>query len=167
MSLTLSLELIAQTKSDLLKNDRNIEGLMRRDRDIAVDTTRLDADSLQDIIEAAGLVGDKKTARAAESILLAQSGVFDKPVPNFKAFKGVLESFLKKDLIDGWIYVTEDDGRLYPQLVTGVSFDDGQGRSFSGDASVKIHTQAYGFSRENSKNRLSNLWFERLQPVGL
>ena len=156
MSLTVSTELVAATEGVALQSYRQHAQQMRGDREIEIDTTRLDEAGLTSIIGAAGVIGDTKTARAAESILLARSGRFDKPVPNFKAFKGVLEAFLKSNLLDGWIYVTEDDGKLYPQLVTGVSYDDGMnyGRN-KGTPSVRIHATAYGFSHDgNYKMRL-------------
>ena len=121
VSLTVSTELVYATESEALKGYRGDAEHMRGDRDMEIDTTRLEETGLKDIIRAAGVIGDTKTARAAESILLARTGRFDKPVPNFKAFKGVLDAFLKSDLMDGWIYVTGADGKLYPQLVTGVS----------------------------------------------
>ena len=53
--------------------------------------------ALEDLRQAAEAVSDRKTARAIESILLARKGIFDKPVPSFKAFQGVLSAFLAKD----------------------------------------------------------------------
>jgi ATPase family associated with various cellular activities (AAA) len=151
MSLTVSIELISSTKGASLKGQRDHAGSMRTDREIEIDTTQVDDEGLQDIIEAAAGIKDTKTARAAESILLARKGLFDKPVPNFKAFKGVLESFLKSGAMDGWIYVTKDDGKLYPELVVGVSYDDGMGyRGNKGNPSVRIHTTSYGLSTDGN-----------------
>lgn len=151
MSLTVSTELINATKGESLTSYRQHAEHMRGDRDMEVDTTRLDEAGLKDIICAAGVIRDTKTARAAESILLARTGRFDKPVPNFKAFKGVLEAFLKCDLMDGWIYVTEDDGKLYPQLVIGVNYDSGVGYGkATATPVVRIHTTSYGFSRDGN-----------------
>lgn len=151
MSLTVSIDLVEATASLSLKSYRDYADNMRGDRELEIDTDKLDAEGLNDLIAAAKAVGDSKTARAVESISLARAGKFDKPVPNFKAFKGVLEAFLKADSIDGWIYVTGDDGKLYPQLVTAVTYDDGMGYGRSkGNPSVRIHTISYGFHRDGN-----------------
>lgn len=151
MSLTVTTDLVAATGTPSLKSYRDYADNMRGDRELEIDTNKLDTEGLNDLIAAAKAVGDSKTARAVESISLARAGKFDKPVPNFKAFKGVLEAFLKADSIDGWIYVTGDDGKLYPQLVTAVTYDDGMGYGRSkGNPSVRIHTTSYGFHRDGN-----------------
>lgn len=150
MSLTVSTDLVAATGTPSLKSYRDYLDNMRGDRELEIDTNKLDTEGLSDLISAAKAVGDSKTARAVESITLARAGKFDKPVPNFKAFKGVLEAFLKADSIDGWIYVTGDDGKLYPQLVTAVTYDSGMSYGRQGSPSVRIHTTSYGFSRDGN-----------------
>ena len=85
MSLTVSPDLIASTKSPLLESYRQDAG--RADRDQVIDTAKLNDEGMSDLINAAQSVQDNKTARALESILLARAGKFDKPVPNFKAFQ--------------------------------------------------------------------------------
>lgn len=150
MSLTVTTDLVAATGTPSLKSYRDDAVHMRADRELEIDTNKLDTEGLNDLIAAAKAVGDNKTARAVESISLARAGKFDKPVPNFKAFKGVLEAFLKADSIDGWIYVTGDDGKLYPQLVTKIAYDDGMSYGMHGSPSVRIHTTSYGFSREDN-----------------
>lgn len=151
MSLTGSTELVARTSAPSLKSYRDDAARLRGDRELEIDTNKLDGESLADLIAAAKVIGDTKTARAVESITLARAGNFDKPIPSFKAFKGALEAFLKTDCIDGWIYVTGDDDKLYPQLVTAVTYDDGMSHSRSkGSPSVRIHTASYGFSRDGN-----------------
>lgn len=150
MSLTASTDLIAATATPSLKSYRDYADNMRGDRELEIDTNKLDTEGLNDLIAAAKAVGDSKTARAVESISLARAGKFDKPVPNFKAFKGVLEAFLKADSIDGWIYVTGDDGKLYPQLVTAITYDSGMSYGRQGSPSVSIHTTSYGFYRDGN-----------------
>lgn len=151
MSLTVSSELVAATVSPSLQKVRDLAKNLRLDREIAVDLGGLDSEGLGDLIAAAKAVGDAKTARAAESISLARAGDFGKPVPNFKAFQGVVEAFLRAGLIDGWLYVEGRDGKMYPELVTGISFDDGQhhGRG-QPTPSVRIRTLSYGFDRGGS-----------------
>lgn len=150
MSLTVSTELLASTTSPALESLRKDAARMGGDREVRVRTDKLDAQALQDLMSAAAAIKDTKTARAIESIARARTGVFDKPVPNFKAFQGVLEAFLQNNRLDGWIYVTGPDGKLYPQLVTEVSFDDGWNHGRKGTPSVRIRTSSYGFSRDGN-----------------
>lgn len=150
MSLTVSLDLIKSTGSPGLESYRRLADAMRIDREIELDSNRLDAAALSDLIDAAKAAKDNKTARAVESIAMARAGRFDKPVPNFKAFKGVLEAFLQTDCINGWIYVTGDDGRLYPELVTAISYESGMSHGRQGTPSVRLFTTSYGFSRDGN-----------------
>lgn len=119
MSLTVSVDLIDATKTAQLKTYRDsashTASHIRADQEFVIDTSKLDADGLGDIIDAANSINDKKTARAVESILLARSGVFDRPVPNFKAFQGMLEAFLKKNCTD--------NGRVFDVVTDGTPLD--------------------------------------------
>lgn len=63
----------------------------------------------------------------------------------------MLEAFLASDLIDGWIYVTGHDGKLYPELVTGVRFDDGSDHRGRSTPSVRLFTTAY--TKNENKDR--------------
>ena len=151
MSLILSTELISATKSNSLNIYRECGEDLGKNRELDINTSMLDEEGIADIIKAGHLVGDMKTARAAEAILMARSGKFGKPVPNFMAFQGVLEAYLKSDLIDGWIYKTEADGKHYPQLVTGISYESpGYGREKKNHV-VRIITSSYGFSDNNRR----------------
>lgn len=109
-------------------------------RDIKINLHGLPPEALDDLVRAARSVADNKTARALESLILARAGRFDKPIPNFKAFRGVLEAFLKADAIDGWLYVEKQDGKLYPALVTAV-----QETSKNDELFVSIAVTFYGF----------------------
>ncbi|MDO9099684.1 MAG: ATP-binding protein [Caldisericota bacterium] len=158
MSLTLSSELLFATTAEQLERYRKLASTTIKDREVSIETVDLGEAALLDIIRAASATRDTKSARAAESILQARQGAFDRAVPNFKAFKGVLEAFLKCDLIDGWIYVNEDDGTVYPELVTHISFDDGQtyGRG-KGSQVVRVHTISYGLLGESGhRSKIGN-----------
>lgn len=150
MSLTVSTELLAATTCVALQSLRKDAARMIGDREVLIRTDQLDSQAMEDLLSAAAAIKDSKTARAVESIARARSGVFDKPVPNFKAFQGVLGAFLKANRLDGWIYVTGPDGKLYPQLVTEVVFDDGWNHGRKGTPSVRIRTCSYGFSRDGN-----------------
>jgi len=141
MSFTASTALIAATSEPSLEDYRNAAKTRRSDREFEIETGSLDANAIADLLAAATAVGDKKAVRAVESIFLARSGNFDRPVPNFKAFKEVLAAFLKSNCIDGWLYAEERDGKMYPQLVTGIAFDTG----YNNDTpTVRVHTISYG-----------------------
>ncbi|EKP0311665.1 TPA: ATP-binding protein [Aeromonas veronii] len=153
MSLTVSLDILKATQSNQLKRYRDQHITPRTtsfDHEVTVDAILIDDDGLDDLIAAANSVGDSKTVRAMEGIKAARSGEFSKPVPNFKAFKGMLESFLKADPINGWIYVESSDGKLYPELVTGVSYVDTARAGRDGAAHVVLHTTSYGLSTKSS-----------------
>lgn len=150
MSLTVSCALLEFTQSESLRSYRELAANVRGDHEHAIDLMQMDEPGLQDIIAAATSINDTKTAQAAEAIMLARTGTFSKPVPNFKAFQGILESFLRKGLIDGWIYVAGDDGKLYPELVTEITFDSGASYNGKRPLSVRIHTVSYGYSSDGN-----------------
>lgn len=146
MSLTLSAEVLALTTCKALDAARKESVTSyRKDCEIVIKTEGLNPKDLEDIIQAAKEKKDSRVERAVESILLARSGKFDKPVPNFKAFGDVLRAFLMANLIDGWVYETGRDGKVYPYLVTGFSFDDGKQnhRGGSQPPSLRMHVASY------------------------
>lgn len=68
MSLTVTSDLVAATGTPSLKSYRDDAVSMRADREMEIDTNKLDTEGLNDLIAAAKAVGDNKTARAVESI---------------------------------------------------------------------------------------------------
>ena len=154
MSLTVSSQLLESTKTASLdryrKYMKHLVANAHDDAECVIDAALLDTEGVADLTAAAQAVGDAKTVRALQSILLARSGQFGKTVPNFKAFQGVLEAFLRSDMIDGWIYVEGQDGKLYPQLVTGLEFKDGRDYRSKAPPSVVIHCIAYGAYRDGN-----------------
>lgn len=152
MSLVVSSELINATQHPALKRYRAVNE-QHREREVEISSKDISSEVLNDLIAAAKHVDDKKADRAFESILSALSGKFDKPVPSFTAFKGVLESFLKHKAIDGWLYATGNDGLLYPHLVMKVVYDDGKRSSRDKpQPTVSIHTMCYGFKSDGNRD---------------
>ncbi|PHS29652.1 MAG: AAA family ATPase [Methylophaga sp.] len=90
--------------------------------DIEVEPSQLSLDALKEMAEVAKTLDDAKSVSALEVIFLARDGQFDSVIPNFKAFSSVLEAYLKDKLIDGWLYFKKQDDRLYPVLVTHISY---------------------------------------------
>jgi len=148
MSLVIESDLIGATTGGSLQALR--DHAARYSGTIEVDTNTLSDAGLRDLADAASRRSDKGTTRAINSILSARAGNFDAPIPNFKAFRGVLEAFLKSDVIDGWIYVRGNDGLLYPELVQSISFDDGN-KFHRKDVppSVTLHTICYGYDAQD------------------
>lgn len=146
MSLVLNTKVIEATKSDALEPYRKSASMFAGRMDYAVVVQKIDDEGLRDIQAAARSLKDGKTARAVEAILLARAGEFSKSIPNFQAFEGMLNLFLRRHLIDGWIYVTGKDGKIYPELVTEITYDDGRsGRNGEGPK-VIINTICYGYN---------------------
>jgi hypothetical protein len=162
MSLQVTGELLLKTTHADLSDERDYAkryGSRERydsnddDREFEVKVSRLSDEAIVDLNKAATKIKDGKTARATDAILQARHGKFTKTVPSFKAFQGMLEAFLKRDLIDGWIYVEGKDGHHYPELVTQITFDSGANvRRGEKNPTVKIHTSYYGFDRGSDKS---------------
>jgi hypothetical protein len=155
MSLVLSADIIKATKSKTFASDRrNATEMHRQDRDVAIDASRCSTADLKDILAAAKHANDNKVERAVDALIQARSGAFDVVIPNFKAFQGILEAFLRSNVIDGWIYVTKDDGRIYPELVTEVKFEDGHSHRGKGTPYVMLYTASVGVGSDGSMERL-------------
>lgn len=114
-----------------------------------IDDAECSTDALVQLMRVVNDAKNAKLGKAILTILMARDGEFDKPIPSFGAFCGVLREYLKHDAIDGWVYVEGKDGKLYPELVTGVSFSPSSARG-EDQPRVTLHTTAYGLggSRE-------------------
>ncbi len=156
MSLSVSTDLIKQSSHVELASYRESVGRVGRDRELAVDIPSLGDDALRDLMAASKAVEDAKTTRAIEAILNARGGDFKKPIPSFKAFDGVLTAFFRHELIDGWLYVVGSDGQLYPELITGIKFDDGRNyRGGEGTPSVTINTAYYSRAADSRSEKVT------------
>lgn len=120
--------------------------------ELIVDLRLLNAEDLLELKALSESAGDRKAARAIDAVLLARSGQFGKPLPNFGAAKGVLDLFLRQNVIDGWIYVVAADGKAYPELVTAITFDDGKHHRAQGTPKVTICTAYSGAERHSARN---------------
>ena len=156
MSLTISAELLAKTTCEPLAYERK-RGLSWNERECYVNVGQLSDADLEDIKSAATEVKDGKVARAIESIQLARSGQFDKPIPSFKAFEGILTLFFKANLKDGWIYVQGPDGKMYPMLLTKTIYDDGRSRNGPPEPYVKVDAVFFGMSDSGGREKVLGL----------
>lgn len=144
MSLTVSQELLEATKTHSLEKHREHGARYgRRDEEIELSVSLLTNDDLIELVRAADEVKDGKTRRAIEAMLAARGGKHDQKVPNFKAFQGMLTSFLQNNVIDGWLYVRGSDGSMYPELIKGVGCERSNGYRSKEHPCVRIYTVAY------------------------
>lgn len=153
MSLSVSRQLIEQTTDQHLQEyRRTAEHNLHGDRELMIDSSHLTNGAMQDLLRAANTVGDLRTVRVLESIARGREGRFDKPIPSFGAFQPTLEAYLNTDVLDGWIYVQGADGNLYPELITGISYDAGESYRSRSKAhpTVRVYTTSYGFSRDGN-----------------
>lgn len=152
MSLTVPLSTINATTHESLGSyrERSERLLNYGSKEVLVDSNNLHADVMEHLAEVARKQGDNRVARAVESILQVRSGIFDKPVPNFKAFLPSLKAFLSEQVRDGWIYVRAQDGEIYPELVTSIRYvdDDRTGAP----PRVELMTSYYGLSNDYGKS---------------
>lgn len=139
MSLDVTREVIDGTTHQAFVKVR--ESMYKSDREAHLDSELLDDAALADLRRAAEVVKDGKTVRAVDSILSARSGDFSGAIPNFKAFEGVLKAFFRHQVIDGWLYCEGEDGMLYPELVTGIRYDDPRRQNTT--PRIGVHTVAY------------------------
>lgn len=129
MSFVVSHDFIKATKHSELKayrdkvarDEDNSRGYMVS-TDMEIESSQLSFEALQDMATVAEGLGDDKSTNAIEAILLARDGEFDAAIPNFQAFSSMLESYLRDNLIDGWVYLKKPDGQFYPALATHISY---------------------------------------------
>lgn len=132
MSFVVSHDFIKATKHSELeayrdkvaRNEDNSRGYAIS-TEMEIESSQLSLNALKDIAHVAQALGDDKSMRAIDTILLARDGQFDTVIPNFQAFSAVLESYLKDKLTDGWIYFKKSDDKFYPALVTHISYKQG------------------------------------------
>ncbi len=112
-------------------------------REFDLDLSEYKDDVLDDLLKAAQEVKNVRVARASRAIVQARAGDNGLNIPNFAAFKGVLVPYLQKGAFDAWIYVRRDDGRVYPELVTGIRTHEGT--RYNPEPMVIIATTYFGY----------------------
>lgn len=115
------IKVLAETTSDALEHERSRSASWRSERASVRDSEVTDG-LLTDLAAAAEKAGDKSYLRVITSIQKARSGDFGS-IPRLAAAPEVLTSFLKHDIIDGWLYIKSQDGHFYPYLVEKISID--------------------------------------------
>ena len=120
MPLSIPASILKKTVGTELAQTRQYLNLREEDGDVETDISHLSEESIKELIAVATEEKNSKMVRTLESLLSAYEGDFEKPVPNHDAFSEILIKYLRSDLIDGWIYVEERDGKRYPELVTSI-----------------------------------------------
>ena len=152
MSLIVPLDVIRRTSSPKLERHRNGPAFGRQ-LEVEVEAD-IDSDALSEIAAVARELNRSRVFRAADAILQARQGMFDKPVPNFDAFMATLVAFLSANPIDHWVYIEGADGLLYPYLVQSVSYETGKTYNRQkNDPYVEMELAAYGHDRHSSDRR--------------
>lgn len=142
--------LVLATTSDAFETFREDAAHSRR-KSFEIDLSTLDAADTEHLLAVACRQGNGRVERALRTILESQGGQFERAVPNFDAFADMLIAYLRASVIDGWIYVTGDDGLQIPQLVTHVTHhagDEHYGRR--GTPHVVISTVGFGLTQDGN-----------------
>lgn len=156
MTLTVSSALLEATQTESLAEHRELfQRYGRRDEEVALSAHLLSNDDLIELARAADEVKDAKTRRALDAMLAARAGKHDLKVPNFKAFEGMLNSFLRHNVIDGWLYVRGTDGAMYPELIKSIGFERNVGYRSKEHPCVRIHTVAYMLNTSHGDPKLA------------
>lgn len=148
MSLMLSKSVLKHTTHPIFEYYRSKDFQARSAKEVQIAAAELTEEVVEDLRAAADKAGDKSVLRAVKAIIKARAGDTNVAIPSFTlAATELFTAYLKQDLIDGYIYVTGDDGKLYPELVTAISFDSGEltARHSKERPSVQITTLHYGY----------------------
>ena len=114
-------EVVLATDSDDLQSVRQ-QARSWRSREMGVPEQSLSDSALADLLGAANRVSDAAFARTVSAVQAARAGDFT-PSPRIDSATEVLREFLRRDRIDGWLYVREPDGYLHPYLVVDITLE--------------------------------------------
>ena len=114
-------EVVLATDSDDLQSVRQ-QARSWRSREMGVPEQSLSDSALADLLGAANRVSDAAFARTVSAVQAARAGDFT-PIPRIESATEVLREFLRRDRIDGWLYVREPDGYLHPYLVVDITLE--------------------------------------------
>ncbi len=117
-------------------------------REFELDLSSYENDVLEDLMAASAEVENTRVERAAKAIVHARAGDGGLKIPNFAAFKGMLLPYLQKGAKDAWVYVRRDDGRVYPELVTGIRVVEGS--RYRPEPGVNVSTIYFGYDHDGN-----------------
>ena len=153
--------LVAATSSEALAVVRK-QAQSWRSPEIGISDRYLTDAALTDLTSTAQAVGEDSFARAVTAIAAARSGSFPR-IPHIDAGVEIFRSFLRQDLIDGWLYVRESDGYLHPYLVMDLTLEHGD-RTHGPRIKFTMEADNATVKRPSRKPRV--LYFEDTEVVG-
>lgn len=154
-------ELVAATSSEDLAAARRQAQSWRSPEIGIVDRDLTDA-ALADLVATAESSADDAFARAVTAIQAARAGQFPR-IPHVDAATEIFGSFLRQDLLDGWLYVRESDGYLHPYLVMDVVMEHAD-RTHGPRIKFTMEADNATVKRPSRKPRV--LYFEQTEIVG-
>jgi hypothetical protein len=153
--------LVAATSSDDLAAARR-QAQAWRSPELAIADRDLTDAALDDLAATAHAAAENSFARAVTAIQSARSGRFPR-IPHIDAATEIFRSFLRHDLIDGWLYVRESDGHLHPYLVMDITMEHAD-RTHGPRIKVTMEADNATVKRPSRKPRV--LMFEETEVVG-
>ena len=133
-----------------------------RSAELAIADRDLTDAALADLAETAQAHRAESFARAVGAIQSARAGRFP-VIPHIDAATEIFRSFLRADMIDGWLYVRESDGHLHPYLVTDITLEHAD-RTHGPRIKVTMEADNATVKRPSRAPRL--LVFEETEVVG-
>ncbi|GAC48844.1 AAA family ATPase [Gordonia aichiensis] len=153
--------LVANTSSDDLARVRG-QATSWRSPEIAITDRDLSDDALRDLIDTADAAGEESFSRAVGAIVAARSGDFPR-IPHLDAAVEIFRTFLRHEMIDGWLYVRESDGYLHPYLVMDIVLEHGD-RTHGPRIKFTMEADNATVKRPSRKPRV--LYFDDTEVVG-
>ena len=154
-------DVVTATVSDDLAAARR-QAQSWRSPELAVADPDLTDSALTDLAEAAERTGHRDFAFAVAAVRSARAGSFA-AVPHIDSAAEILRTFLRRDLIDGWLYVRESDGYLHPYLVTGIVLEHADRTR---GARIKITAEADNPTVKRPSRAPRILYFDETEVVG-
>ncbi|NDZ96357.1 ATP-binding protein [Streptomyces sp. SID6673] len=153
--------LVAATSSEDLAAARK-QAQSWRSPEIGIADRDLTDTALTDLVATAESTADSSFARAVSAIRSARAGEFP-AIPHVDAAAEIFRSFLRDDLIDGWLYVRESDGYVHPYLVMDITLEHGD-RTHGPRIKFTMEADNATVKRPSRKPRV--LYFEETEVVG-
>ncbi len=153
--------LVAGTTSDDLARVRG-QASSWRSPEIAIADRDLTDAALSDLITTADSLGEDSFSRAVGAIVSSRAGDFA-PIPHLDAAVEIFRTFLRHEMIDGWLYVRESDGYLHPYLVMDIVLEHGD-RTHGPRIKFTMEADNATVKRPSRKPRV--LYFEDTEVVG-
>lgn len=135
-ALVVPTEVMKATTSDGLRTFR-ARSESWRSENISLSHDELTDETLNDLVAASGKIENASFGRVASAILNARAGK-NNAIPSFAAAPAMLIDYLRRDMIDGWVYLRSFDGRMSPWLVTKIRIEEGRGPGQDSFVSVSL-----------------------------